>query len=68
MAGYNAGRTLSLQTGSTEAGHRWLADHPAADPAFVAGYEWSLFDYEDQNGLPHAVDVRVGRQSARDAG
>jgi len=49
MAGYNAGRTLSLQTGSTDAGHRWLADHPAADPAFVAGYEWSLFDYDDAN-------------------
>ncbi|GAB7003967.1 hypothetical protein JCM18899A_14390 [Nocardioides sp. AN3] len=49
MAGYNAGRTLSLQTGSTDAGHGWLADHPGADPAFLAGFEWSLFDYDDAN-------------------
>ena len=53
MAGYTAGRTTALTTGSVEAGRRWLAEHPAADTAFVAGYEWALWDYEDANGLSH---------------
>lgn len=53
MAGYNAGRTIALQTGSAAAGHRWLAEHSEADSAFIAGYEWALWDYEDANGLVH---------------
>lgn len=56
MAGYNAGRTLALQTGSSAAGRRWLAEHRDSndtDLAFVAGYEWALWDYEDANGLTH---------------
>lgn len=56
MAGYDAGRTLALQTGSSVAGHRWLAEHHAGDDAptaFIAGYEWALWDYEDANGLAH---------------
>jgi len=52
MAGYNAGRTTCLQTGSSEAGRRWLeAGARAKDSAYVAGYEWALWDYEDANGL-----------------
>ena len=58
MAGYNAGRTGSLQTGSTEAGHRWLAEHRDADNAYIAGYEWALWDYEDANGLAHETRPR----------
>lgn len=57
MAGYNAGRTLALQTGTTEAGHRWLATHPDADIAYVAGYEWALWDYEDANGPTHGQKI-----------
>jgi hypothetical protein len=53
MAGYNAGRTIALRTGSTEAGRRWLSQHSEADIAYVAGYEWALWDYEDANGLSH---------------
>lgn len=53
MAGYNAGRTIALRTGSAEAGHRWLNEHREADVAYVAGYEWALWDYEDANGLSH---------------
>ncbi|HET6867694.1 MAG TPA: hypothetical protein VFH80_17380 [Solirubrobacteraceae bacterium] len=53
MAGYNAGRTIALRTGSTEAGRRWLSQHSGADIAYVAGYEWALWDYENANGLPH---------------
>jgi hypothetical protein len=53
MAGYNAGRTFALRTGSTEAGRRWLTSHSEADLAYVAGYEWALWDYEDANGLSH---------------
>ena len=59
MAGYDEGRTLALQTGSSSAGHRWLAVHRDSDSvpaAFVAGYEWALWDYEDANGLTHAPD------------
>jgi hypothetical protein len=47
MAGYNAGRTIALRSGSAEAGHRWLNEHSEADIAYVAGYEWALWDYED---------------------
>lgn len=53
MAGYNAGRTIALQTGSADAGHRWLVEHSETDSAFIAGYEWALWDYEDANGLVH---------------
>ena len=51
MAGYNAGRTSALRVGSTEDGKRWLREHPTADMAYVAGYEWALWDYSDANGL-----------------
>lgn len=62
MAGYNAGRASTLATGSVDAGRRWLAEHPAADSAYVAGYEWALWDYEDANGLGHnwGPDTAIG--------
>lgn len=53
MAGYNAGRTSALTTGSAQAGRQWLAEHRNADSAFTAGYDWALWDYEDANGLGH---------------
>ncbi|GAB3862591.1 hypothetical protein GCM10028801_28360 [Nocardioides maradonensis] len=53
MAGYNAGRTLALTTGSVKGGHRWLDKHHTADTAYIAGFEWALWDYEDANGLSH---------------
>lgn len=62
MAGYNAGRTLALQAGSSTAGQRWLAEHRDGDGAhlaFIAGYEWALWDYEDANGLAHTPANRV---------
>lgn len=60
LAGYNAGRTMALRAGSAEAGRRWLSEHPRADSAYVAGFEWALWDYEDANGLAHGS----GRASA----
>ena len=53
QAGYNAGRTIALHTGSVASGHRWPAEHRNADNAFIAGYEWSLWDYDDSKGLAH---------------
>ena len=53
MAGYNASRTSALTTGSVDAGRRWLAEQRGADSAYIAGYEWALWDYEDANGLRH---------------
>lgn len=53
MAGYNAGRGMALRTGSADAGHNWLSEHRNADLAYVAGFEWALWDYEDANGLAH---------------
>lgn len=56
MAGYNAGRSLSLRTGSSEAGRRWLAESAlGSDAAYVAGFEWALWDYEDANGVRWAA-------------
>lgn len=54
MAGYNAGRTIALRTGSSDAGRAWLASHPKAENAYVAGYEWALWDYDDANGYTQA--------------
>lgn len=52
MAGYNAGRSTCLRTGSSDAGRRWLAESArTAESAYVAGYEWALWDYEDANGI-----------------
>lgn len=59
MAGYRDGRACAIQSGSAVAGHRWLAEHRDADNAFIAGYEWALWDYEDANGLAH--DLAPGR-------
>ncbi|MDF1605885.1 hypothetical protein [Nocardioides sp. YIM 152315] len=67
MAGYDAGRTLALQTGSSAAGHRWLAEHNGTaelDLAFIAGYEWALWDYEDANGLAHTSGSNQGSDQA----
>lgn len=60
MAGYNASRTTALQTGSTEAGRRWVSEHRNADTAYVSGYEWALWDYEDANGLTHTRPASAG--------
>jgi hypothetical protein len=59
MAGYNAGRTSALTTGSVDAGRRWLKEHRDADTAYIAGYEWALWDYEDANGLSHHRDANT---------
>ena len=56
MAGYNAGRTACLRSGTTLDAHRWLQMHQRGLPvAFVAGYEWALLDYADANGLPEPL-------------
>jgi len=57
MAGYNAGRTSALRAGSVEDGERWLEEHPNADAAYLAGYEWALWDYRDANGFAGRRDV-----------
>jgi hypothetical protein len=51
MTGYNAGRAACLRTGSSELGRRWLETGARSKgSAYVAGYEWALWDYEDANG------------------
>jgi hypothetical protein len=61
MAGYNAGRTACLRTGSSEAGRRWLETEARAESsAYVAGYEWALWDYEDANGVRHEAHRNIG--------
>lgn len=59
MAGYNAGRTIALTTGSVDASRHWLAEHREADSAYIAGFEWALWDYEDSNGLGHHQGSRA---------
>jgi hypothetical protein len=57
VAGYQAGRGIALVSGTTEPGWLWLALNQATDQAFVAGYEWALFDYQDANGMPRTRQV-----------
>jgi hypothetical protein len=52
LAGYDAGRAACLRAGSADAARRWAAEHQHVDPAYLAGYEWALWDYEDANGVP----------------
>lgn len=50
MRGYQAARSLCLTKGVGGA----LRERGAVpDPAFEAGFDWGLWDYEDANGLPH---------------
>lgn len=55
LTGYQAGRTSCLQSGSSYVGRQWVEAHQHADDAFLAGYEWALWDYEDANGIPHQL-------------
>jgi hypothetical protein len=32
---------------------RWIETHQHVDAAYLAGYEWAVWDYEDANGVPH---------------
>ena len=57
MAGYNAGRTSALTTGSVDAGRRWLAEQRGTDSAYIAGSKWALWDHEDASGLSHNRDA-----------
>jgi hypothetical protein len=50
--GYRDGRAACLRAGSSSSAREWLADNDGLDPAYVAGYEWALWDYDDANGLP----------------
>jgi hypothetical protein len=60
MAGYNAGRGICLRTGSSEAGRRWVTESARpADSAYIAGYEWALWDYDDANGMTGAIPERT---------
>lgn len=65
MAGYNAGRTCALRVGSTVDGERWLRDHANADAAYIAGFEWALWDWADANGMvwPDVAQRTVSRDS-----
>jgi hypothetical protein len=60
LAGYNAGRTACLRTGSVDAARVWVAEHQQVDAAYLAGYEWALWDYEDANGVPHTRRTSSG--------
>ena len=48
-----------LQRGPNERVDDWFGrcrtppEHRDADCAYIAGYEWALWDYEDANGLSH---------------
>ena len=69
MAGYNAGRTTCVQTGSSEVGRQWLEDAAhRADSAYIAGYEWALWDYEDANGAVRDPARRPVRRGGSRAG
>jgi hypothetical protein len=49
-AGYQAGRAACLRTASAAAALAVLEATPDVSPAYVAGFEWALWDYNDANG------------------
>jgi len=42
---------MCARTGSAELARRWTTENRWADAAYLAGLEWSIWDYEDANGL-----------------
>jgi len=63
IAGYNAGRTACLQAGSSDSARRWIEERSRLDPAYVAGYEWALWDYDDANGVAGLRTPEIGSAS-----
>jgi hypothetical protein len=57
-AGYQAGRAACLRTGSVAAALAVLEAKQDVDSAYVAGFEWALWDYNDANGLRNERVVR----------
>jgi len=52
-AGYDDAQSMCLTTGSTQAAREWVEANRHADPAYVSGFDWGLYDFEDANGLRH---------------
>jgi hypothetical protein len=57
-AGYQAGRAACLRTGSAATALAVLEAQHDVDNAYVAGFEWALWDYNDANGLRNDRVVR----------
>lgn len=53
LAGYDAGRTLCVRSGSVGDALQWIEAHQEVDSAYLAGFEWAVWDYEHANGAPH---------------
>ena len=51
LAGYADGRAACLRASSSDVAQRWIKENQNADPAYLAGYEWAVWDYEDANGV-----------------
>lgn len=60
-AGYTDGRTACLTAGDAASARAVLeakqADHEV-DSAYVAGFEWAIWDYNDANGLKNERPAR----------
>lgn len=57
-AGYQAGRAACLQTASPTAALAELETQRDVSPAYAAGYEWAIWDYNDANGLSNERIIR----------
>lgn len=57
MRGYSDGRTLCLTKGVEDARRQAVR---RAEPAYEAGFDWALWDFEDANGLPHGERIKFG--------
>lgn len=68
IAGYNAGRTACLQAGSSDPARLWIEERPRLDPAYIAGYEWALWDYDDANGVRRIGGLEAGSARASTSG
>lgn len=56
LAGYQAGHMACVRGADPGGARRWIEmREPELDAAYVAGYEWAVFDYVDANGLPLPV-------------
>lgn len=66
-AGYRDGRSAAVSVGSSSPARDWIEAHPHLGEAYIAGFEWALWDFDDANGI-RAVPSSASERRATSAG